>query len=106
MHSFNFLAHSKENATSYYNLLDILKFDNIFKLKVALFAQKIINDPTGIQHSLELPLKSRDISIRHFQYGGVCLHFTGASFNTVFSKSNFKITLIFSKMTLHLNYVV
>ena len=40
--------HSRENATSYYNLLDILKFDNIFKLKVALFAHKIINDPTGI----------------------------------------------------------
>ena len=48
MHSFNFFAHSGENATSYYNLLDILKFDNIFKLKVALFAHKIINDPTGI----------------------------------------------------------
>ena len=30
-----FWAHSRENATSYYNLLDILKFDNIFKLKVA-----------------------------------------------------------------------
>ena len=46
------------------------------------------------------------LSIRHFQYGGICLHFTGASFNTVFSKSNFKITLIFSKMTLHLNYTL
>ena len=43
-----FFAHSRENATSYYNLLNILKFDNIFKLKVALFAHKIINDPTGI----------------------------------------------------------
>ena len=42
-------AHSRENATSYYNLLDILKFDNIFKLKVALFGHKTINDPTGIQ---------------------------------------------------------
>ena len=48
MHSFNFFAHSRENTTSYYNLLHILKFDNIFKLKVALFAHKIINDPTGI----------------------------------------------------------
>ena len=43
-----FLAHSRENTTSYYNLVDILKFDNIFKLKVALFAHKIIYDPTGI----------------------------------------------------------
>ena len=46
------------------------------------------------------------ISIRHFQYGGVCLHFMRGSFNTVFGKSNFKITLIFSKMTLHFNYIV
>ena len=44
--------------------------------------------------------QSRDISIRQFQYGGVCLHFTRASFNTAFGKSNFKITLIFSEMTL------
>ena len=48
----------------------------------------------------------RDMSIRHFQYGGVCLHFTRASFNTVFGKSNFKITLIFSEMTLHFDYIV
>ena len=39
-------------------------------------------------------------------YGGVCLHFKRASFNTIFGKSNFKITLIFSKMTLYLNYIV
>ena len=57
---FFFFAHSRENATSYYNLLDILKFDNIFKLEVALFAHKIINDPTGIPtiFSGTLPLTS------------------------------------------------
>ena len=48
VHFFFFFAHSRENATPYYNLLDILKLDNIFKLKVALFAHKIINNPTGI----------------------------------------------------------
>ena len=55
-----FFAHSRENATSYYNLLDILKFDNILKLKVALFAHNIINDPTGIPtiFSGTLPLAS------------------------------------------------
>ena len=55
-----FLAHSREKVSSYYNLLDILKFDNIFKLKVALFAHKIINDPTGIPtiFSGTLPLSS------------------------------------------------
>ena len=44
----------------YVLLLDILKFDNIFKLKVAFFAHKIINDPTGIPtiFSGTLPLAS------------------------------------------------
>ena len=57
---FFFFTHSRENATSYYNLLDILKFDNILKLKVALFAHNIINDPTGIPtiFSGTLPLAS------------------------------------------------
>ena len=58
-----------------------------------------------VKETIDL-LQSRDISIRYFQHGGVCLHFTRASFNTVFSKSNFKITLIFSKKTLHFNYIV
>ena len=60
MHSFNFFAHSRKNVTSYYNLLDILKFDNIFKHKVALFAHKISIDPTGIPtiFSGTLPLAS------------------------------------------------
>ena len=44
--------------------------------------------------------QSRDISIRHFQHSGVCLNFTRTSFNTVFGKSNCKITLILSEMTL------
>ena len=51
-------------------------------------------------------VQSRDISIRHFQYGGVCLHFARASFNTVLGSSNFKIALIFSEMTLHFNDIV
>ena len=52
------------------------------------------------RHSEDKHIQSRDISIHHFQYGGVCLHFTCDSFNTVFGKSNFKVTLIFSEMTL------
>ena len=51
-------------------------------------------------------VQSRDISIRHFQYGGVRLHFARASFNTVLGSSNFKIALIFSEMTLHFNDIV
>ena len=51
-------------------------------------------------------VQSRVIRIRHFQYGGVYLHFARASFNTVLGKSNFKITLIFSEMTFHFNCIV
>ena len=50
--------------------------------------------------------KSRDKSIRYFQYGGVCLHFMKACFNIVFGKPNFKITLIFTDLTLHFNFIV
>ena len=51
------------------------------------------------RHIEDKHIQSRDISIRHFEYGGFFLHFARASFNTVFGKSNFKITLIFSEMT-------
>ena len=47
-------AHSRKNVKSYYNLLDILKFDNIFKHKVALFAHKIIKDPTIFSGTIPL----------------------------------------------------
>ena len=39
-----FFAHKRENATVYFNLLGILTIDNAFKLKVAIFTFKIIND--------------------------------------------------------------
>ena len=43
-----FFAHSRDSATPYYNLLVILKFENVYKLKVALFAHKILNGSTNI----------------------------------------------------------
>lgn len=39
-----FFAHRRENAIPYFNLMGILSFDNIFKLKIATFTYKIIND--------------------------------------------------------------
>ena len=39
-----FLAHKRENATVYFNILRILTIDNAFKLKVAIFTLKIVND--------------------------------------------------------------
>ena len=43
-----FFAHSKYSATPYYNLLGILKFENAYKLKVALFTHKILYGSTNI----------------------------------------------------------
>ena len=43
-----FFASKRENATPYYNLLKILKFDNIFKLKISIFTYNIIHDKTNI----------------------------------------------------------
>ena len=39
-----FFAHSMESPDPYYKLLDVLKLDNIFKLKIATFTHKILNN--------------------------------------------------------------
>ena len=39
-----FFAHRAENAKIYYALLGILELNNIYKLRIALFAHKIQND--------------------------------------------------------------
>ena len=43
-----FFAHSRDSATPYYNLLGILNFENVYKLKVALFTHKILKGSTNI----------------------------------------------------------
>ena len=41
-------AYSRDNATPYYNLLGILKFENVYKPNVTLFTHKILNGSTNI----------------------------------------------------------
>ena len=43
-----FSAYGRDNATSYHNLLGILKFENVYKFKVAFFTHKILNGSTNI----------------------------------------------------------
>ena len=43
-----FFAYRRDNATPYYNLLGILKFENVYKFKVAPFTRKILNGSTNI----------------------------------------------------------
>ena len=42
-----FFAHGREHVNPYYNLLGILKFEDIYKLKISLFAYKIKNDESN-----------------------------------------------------------
>ena len=39
-----FIAHCKENASPYYKLLEVLKFENIFKLRIAIFCYRIAHN--------------------------------------------------------------
>ena len=43
-----FFAHKRENAKIYYALLEILKLDDMSKMKIALFAHKIKKDKKSI----------------------------------------------------------
>ena len=47
-----FFASKKENPISYMNLLSILKVDNIFKLKTAVFTYKLINKNNNVPVTL------------------------------------------------------
>jgi len=40
-------VHRRENVNPYYNLLGILKFENISKLKISFFSYKIKNDKSN-----------------------------------------------------------
>ena len=42
-----FFAHGREHVNSYYNLLGILKLENISRLKVSLFPYKLKNDKSN-----------------------------------------------------------
>ena len=43
-----FFAYSRDNAIPYFNLLEILTLENIYKFKVALFTHKITNNVTNV----------------------------------------------------------
>ena len=42
-----FFAHSRDDATSYSYLLQILTLENVFEFKLALFIHKVKRDPTN-----------------------------------------------------------
>ena len=42
-----FFAHGREHVNPYYNLLGILKLENIYRLKVSLFTYKLKNDKSN-----------------------------------------------------------
>ena len=42
-----FFANGREHVNPYYNLLGILRFENIYRLKVSLFTYKFKNDKSN-----------------------------------------------------------
>ena len=51
-----FFAHKREDASTYFNLLGILNVDNVFKLKIAIFTYKILNNliPSVFANSISI----------------------------------------------------
>jgi len=52
-----FFCNPREHAPPFYNLLDLLMFDNIFRLKSALFTYQIINSKSDIPYVFTNMLK-------------------------------------------------
>jgi len=48
-----FVAHDRKHVNPYYNLLGILKFENIYRLKVSLFTYKFKNDKSNTSAVLQ-----------------------------------------------------
>jgi hypothetical protein len=44
-----FYKKKKENVTPYYNLLGVLKLDNVFQLKITTFVYKILAETNDVQ---------------------------------------------------------
>ena len=62
-------AHGREHVNPYYNLLGILRFENIYKLKISLFTYKIKNDksntPVVLLNILTLAAEIHSHNIRY-----------------------------------------
>ena len=43
-----FFSYRRDNAMPYFNVLEILTLENIYKFKVALFTHKITNNATNV----------------------------------------------------------
>ena len=43
-----FFSYRRDNAMPYFNVLEILTLENIYKLKVALFTHKITNKASNV----------------------------------------------------------
>ena len=50
-----FFGYSRDNATPYYNLLGILKFENMYQFKAALFTHKMLKFVNKTSSQLVLP---------------------------------------------------
>ena len=80
------------NATQYHSLLGILKFENVYKFKAALFTHKILNDSTNHPTIFHRNIKTRASEIH--------THNTRFSFTSTFHKAKADNYMLW----FHLNY--
>ena len=89
-----FFAHGREHVDSYYNLLGILKFENIYRLKVSLFIYKFKNDKSNTPAVLlNILIPASDIHSYNTRYAAN-QNFFKPSVRTNYGISTFKFSAI------------
>ena len=90
-----YFAYSRDNAIPYFNLLEILTLENIYKFKVALFTHKITNNATNVpmifKGNLTLAFEvhsynTRFVSNHNFHQPRISNNYGAATFALVGSK--------------------
>jgi len=84
-----FFARGREHVNPYYNLLGILKFENIYRLKASLFTHKLKNDKSNtpavllniLTPALEIhPYNTRYAANQNFFKPSVCTNYGVSTF--------------------------
>ena len=89
-----FFAHGREHVNPYYNLLVVLKLENIYRLKVSLFADKLKNDKSNTPAVLlNIPTPTSEIHTYNTKYV-TNQNFFKPSVRTNYGMSTFKFSAI------------
>ena len=87
-----FFAHNREHAAPYYNLLELLTLENIFKLKIAIFVFQIIHNQTKIPEIFLDIVKLAKVQHKYNTRYAAKYNLTRPAVKTNYGKSTFKYT--------------